>query len=218
MASPFDWLTLNEAKSTLNISASDTTQDDLLDIAVSALSERLDRGAGLAVERTVEDETHSGGYSNGKSKIKIRLNHRPVKEIISVVEYQDGKSVTLTEQKADIIPAEGFTQGKTIWAPEYGDGILTRKTAGYTSYFWGQESNIVVTYTAGRFPDTEAVAARFKLACQVSLKSWWRMYEHSIGQVNEFDQPQQNFPAFAIPYAACEILGNDWVKEVGFGA
>lgn len=214
MANFYDWVTLDEGKRALDVKSTITTSDDVISMAISALSQRLDNGVGPAVVRTVSDEVYNGGWRS------IELRRGPVASISSVIEYQNGAAVTLTSVTPGVGVLNSFYAEPYLAQPELGllSGMLYRRDNFGGSPFWCGAGNVVVTYTAGRYTSTSSVEPRFKEAAKVSLKNWYRMYQQGIRSVGEMDVPAENFPRFAIPNAARMMLHDVWTAEVGFGA
>ena len=216
MAETHDWLTLSEAKKVLSAKASASNSDGVIASVISAASRTLDKAVGPAVRRVVVDEVHSGG---GRS---VELRSGPVYSISSVVEYQHGSATTLTLNAPGTYPTNGYHAAPYKPQPELNlrSGLLFRTYTGHRGTFWCMDDNIVVNYVGGRYADTASVDARFKEACKVVVKNWFRMYEASVGVPlgGELPMPTQSFPTYAIPNAARLMLRDVWQSYVGFGA
>lgn len=212
MADPYDLLTLDEGKASLRIDVTDHLSDVLLASVITSVSRRLDLAIGPTVLRAVSSEVHSGGYP------RLELRHGPVQAVSSVTEYQSTNPVPLTEQSATVEPTEGWYGERYAPDPTLYSGIVVRTISGFPARFWSGVGNVVCSYTAGRVADTASVDARIKEGARIVLRNWWRQYEQSAGGFDEFDVPQTNFPTFALPRAACEMLHDLWRQETGFGA
>src|SRR5690554_2414446 len=216
-----DWVTMAEAKEALQIGQNDETRDDLITMAITAFSDRLDDACGPMVERTILDERHNGSFPNGRHRRTIELNHSPVKEFIEVIEYQEGSPKELTFQPPGGNIFEAFYSSPTRKEPDVYDGIVSRISNGYEHPFYPGMGNIVFSYEAGRVPSTEDVLPQYKEAFSIALKSWFRSYQLTVlaqRPADEFQKPQQVFPAFAIPNATRQMLARIWKPGVGFGA
>lgn len=212
MADPLDVLTLSEGKSALGIPLISENDDDEVAAYITAVSRGLDRKIGPTVARTITGEVHDGGC------YAIVLRFRPVMSIASVTEYFGGSSqITLTQLTATSIPTDGYRLGK--YEPQAGlySGIVCRTTNRYDGRFAYGTDNVVFTYTAGRVASTTAVDEVHKRAASICLKNMWRDREQSAGQFNEFDVPVQNFPTFALPRAAAELLSEELGEDEPWG-
>lgn len=201
MAATTDWVTLDEGKAAVNITG--TTFDTELAMYISAASQRLDLLAGAAVIRTVTDEAHD---ANGQAV--IQLTYRPIVTITTVTQY--------TGTAAQVLAAETNT-AKTAFdylaVPERGQ--LRRRASGYDAPFPVGRGNLVVTYTAGRYANTGAVAERFKLAASIYLSHLWRRTQ-GAGTVTfgGLEIEETGIPTFGVPNAVVDLLAN----EIGSGS
>lgn len=211
MADTYDLLTLDEAKTAVQIDLVDLRSDDLLASTVTAVSRRLDLAIGPTVVRSVSGEIHDGGHP------RIELHYGPVQSVSSVQEYQTTSLVPLTENTASLNPTDGWYGERYMPDPSLYSGIIVRTVSGFNSRFWGGVGNVVCTYTAGRSTSTGSVDQRIKEGARIALRNWWRQYEQSAGGFDEFDVPRTNFPTFALPRACCELLHDLWRQEIGFG-
>lgn len=210
-ADPLDVLTFNEAILALSIGASDTTRTELVERVVTTASRRLDEAIGPVVHRTVTAEVHDGGGW------AIELNHGPVSSIASITEYQGATSTVVTAESAGSQPNDGYYAERYAPNPSLFSGVIVRRTSGYDSAWPCGRGNVLVTYTAGRAATTGAVDRRYKEAAVLIVRNLWRTYENSIGQVDEYDVPAQNFPTFALPNAVKDLLREELQTSVGFG-
>lgn len=171
-----DLLTLAEAKEVISNNAG-PANDSLLTAYITGVSIFLDRRCGPIVVRTCTD-TFDGGpmaydwrgpmQQRFGTNANIFLRSYPVVSVASVTEYATGVGgVTLTEQTSGNSPAAGFTINKRT-------GKLSRTTSGYPGWFAAGNANITVTYTAGRYTNTDAVAEHFKRAAGLVLANIWR--------------------------------------------
>lgn len=159
-----DILTFGEAKDALQQDrAGSTVNDDQLRQWVTGVSRRIDELCGPVVVRTITDELHDGGTSC------IEPRKTPVSSITSLVEYDGTAATTLTAETNSSKPATGYLLDE--------DGghycIVWRRGSGSDSTFAPGRRNVVLTYEAGRYDDTEAVDARFKMAAGAALRRLW---------------------------------------------
>lgn len=145
-----DILTIDEARDAINVTAGHTSE---IEVMVTAVSRRIDDLCGPVVVRTVTDELHDGGTSG------LFLHHYPVASITSVTEYSGGTPTTVTPETTTV--AGGY---------RLANGVLSRRSSWGMSR-WG--SQVTVTYEAGRYADTAAVDAKFKMAAGAVLRRLW---------------------------------------------
>lgn len=160
-----DVLTLEEAKAALNIAADDTdtpTETELAQV-VAAASRMCDQIYGPIVQRTVTDELYDGGRS------RIWFDQSPVLEVDEVIEYASTTPTTLTAETNVSKPTSAYrlvNRGHLAY--------LERRSTGNAATFPSGQDNVVVTYEAGRYEDTDAVDARFKEAAAVVVVHLWQ--------------------------------------------
>lgn len=208
----YDVLTTTEGRQILGYASTDTTKDSTIERLVTAVSRRMDRLIGPVVQRAVTaEEIHAGCSPH------IELSHGPVSAVSSVVEYQGTSAVTLTAETPGVQPTEAYRAERYAPNPALLSGILVRRCSGSTRHWW-PEASVVVTYTAGRVASTTQVDQRHKEAAGLMLKNLWRSYEHSIGEVDQYDVPSASFPTFAVPNAVKELLNDELQTDDGFGA
>ena len=203
-----DVLSLAEAKAAIG---QDTTSDDAtLPPVITAVSLALDEGAGPIVVRTLTDEVYDGGQTD------IQLAQWPVTSITSVTEYDGTTAQVLTAETNASKPVYGYRTEPYRGQPT---GLLgptvIRRGSGADARFPADRSNVVVTYVAGRFATTSAVSELFKEAARITLMHWWRTREQGTFEVvldggDGFEVPRSNFPRWAVPNAAKELLGSEW--------
>lgn len=199
-----DLLTTSEAKGYLGIGVGDASSDALVATYVTACSDRIADAAGTVIYGTVTAEAHDGGAGH------IYLDHSPVAQVVSVVEYDETTAATLTAETNSSKPAAGYVI-------DTDNGKITRRDGNANYRFPTGTDNVVVTYVAGRAATTETVPAKFKLAAGIMLQAMWRTQQSSAAQLGEYDVPQANFPRFAVPNAVKELLGKDWRSGSGVG-
>lgn len=196
-----DLLTLDEGKRACRISTGDSSENEDLEVYITAASELLDDHVGPTVARAVTNERHDGlnraqtGYRSA-----IILRWRPVLSFGSVT--VDGVALTqTTDYHADPYPLD-----ETLFS-----GVLRRRWGNLAGSWDYGTANIVCTYTAGRVASTTSVPARFKRACGIVLENLWRDREAGVEELGEFTVPRQSFPTFAMPRAAAQLL----TREMG---
>lgn len=156
MAQNTDIVTLAEAKDALNITTA--THDTLLAQWITAVSERVDARCGPVVIRTITDEQHDGGSSI------LFLRHKPVAAVSSVKEYASGVETVLSAESLTV--AGDYLLNTNL-------GTLARRSSWTAATF--ATSGVLVTYTAGRYPDTASVGERWKTAvCDILRRRWAR--------------------------------------------
>lgn len=218
MADQRDILSLAEAKRVLRIATTDTTQDDELEIYITAASRGMDQHFGNTVALSVTDELHDGLNPSGKGyRDKIILRHRPVISIASVTEYRNGSPTTLVQETVTSQPGDAFLADRYEADPTLYNGIVRRRGSGYGQGFEPGRSNIAATYTAGRVASTSDVDPRFKRACGMVLANLWREREPGVIEQDEFQVPHQSFPTFFIPNAARMLLAEEWGQHRAMG-
>lgn len=205
MADTLDVVTLAEAKDAVKIAVTDPVQDQILARYVTAVSRRLDKAIGPVVQRTVTNEKHDGG------RVFVFLDEWPATSITTVTEYDTvGTALVLTAETETTKPVDAYLTEPYSWAPPLFGKTVWRRKNGTPWWFEGGQSNVVVSYVAGRVANTAAVDARHKLAAGIMLQNLWRSEEHSVAEIAEFDVPAQNFPRFAVPRAVRELLADEW--------
>lgn len=196
MADQLDLLTLDEGKRALNIPLADTTQDTELAGYITAVSRRIDAMCGPVVVRTVTGELHTGGTS------MLFPRMAPVATITSVVEHVGTTATTLAAESNSTKTGNDYLIGA--------DGyVVYRRASGSDSVFPPGRSNVVITYTAGRYADTAAVDPRFKQAAAIFLSHLWR-FEQGQGSTT-FGGPVEGLgiPSFGTPNAVRDLLADE---------
>ena len=196
-----DILTVTRAKEVLGTAMGDPRRHLLLDSMVTAVSEHIDRLAGPVVRRTITGETHYGVC--GRS---FRLNYSPVHSVTSLAEWRAGTSTALTAETTSV--AGGYLlepYWQTDPAGVYSGVVYRRRSWGYDRW----DSDVVVSYVAGRYEDTEAAQdTRFGQAAAVLLRFFWQSELFSVGTVGEYDVPVASFPR-TVPRVVRELLAAD---------
>jgi hypothetical protein len=211
-----DILTLAEGKRALRIATTDTTQDDELELYITAASRAMDQHFGNTVQLAVTDELHDGLNRSGWGyRDVIVLNHRPVISVASVVEYRNGNPTTLSPETVTDQPGDAFLVARYDPDPTLYNGFVRRRGSGYGQHYEPGRSNIAATYVAGRVSSSTDVDRRFKRACGMVLANLWREREPGVVEQDEFMVPHQAFPGFAIPQAARMLLAEEWGQHQG---
>lgn len=161
MADTLDIITLTEAKTAINVSG--TNYDTELALFITGLSRRIDEICGPVVVRTVTNEYHDGG------KPRIWLRETPVDSVTTVVEWLSSSSTSLSAESPGTYPASGYLLDNVD--TRY---FLWRRSSNSDSTFADGRRNIVVTYEAGRYANTAAVDAKFKLAAASIMRRLWK--------------------------------------------
>lgn len=153
MADTLDLISLDEAMEAIAMTGTGSNYEAQVEMAVTAISRRIDELCGPVVVRTITGEEHDadGGL--------IFLDYSPVSSVTTVTEYVSGTGTVLTAEDID-------TSGDYLLR----DGILSRRSGFYTTSWNGR---IKVTYVAGRYATTAAVDAKFKTAAAAILRRWW---------------------------------------------
>lgn len=205
MADDLDVLTETEAVAAIGAPGTNTTK---LAAMVTAVSQKLDEAVGPVVIRTITDERHV----DCRGRCEIELRSYPIVEVTAVAEYDvDGGELVLTEGGVDTRPADGFRLTPTKAEPELGLylPLLARRSGSIGGTF---ADELLVTYDAGRFESTEAVAQRYKEAAAIALVNLWQRVQIGTGTApaDDYDAPRYPFPRFALPRAVYELLSDVW--------
>jgi hypothetical protein len=163
VADALDLLTPDEAKRAINKALVADDQNDVLARHVTAVSRLVDDHCGPVVQREITAEVH---YDVGCS---VFLRQWPVAEITLVREANGGTPVTLTAI-AFGESGDGYYAPSAL-EPDLLAGVLYRWSSGIECPWRGA---VEVTYTAGRYEDTESVDARFKDAAGAILRRLWK--------------------------------------------
>lgn len=159
-----DVLTLEEAKNAVNLSQSRVGNDeDVLEVAVTAVSLLLDDLCGPVVVRTITDELVDAPLGD------LYTIKSPLYSVTSLKEYVNGTATTLTAETH-------LAAGTYRIVGQVGDHdrhIERRSSWALTPWSYGQ---VLITYVAGRFTSTETVDARFKKAAAEILSGNWTKY------------------------------------------
>ena len=167
MADPLDILTLAEGHTAINLPTANVDHDVELAQQITAVSAVIDAEAGSVVQRTVTGEVHDGGgYA-------LVTNLWPVSAITTVTDDLGGTPTAITayrKEPFDRMP--GMFSGR----------LELDNDALFTTGRW----NVSVTYTAGRYANTAAVAPRFKTCAASVLRRLWKRESGTWAQSPEF--------------------------------
>lgn len=170
-----DVLSIEEARSAINVAAGVTTHDTELTTMNSAIAELMDELLGPIVARAVT-EAHDGGRTT------VTLDTTPVLSVTSVTEYDtDGTSTALTAETVSTKPASGY-----LLESDDHLALIHRRSSGADSMFQAGRLNVVVVTSAGRYADTAAVGARFKDAAKAALRAKWQVEAPRWAQTARF--------------------------------
>jgi hypothetical protein len=167
MADPLDVLTLAEGHTAINLPSANTDHDTELAQQITAVSAILDAEVGAVVHRTITGEVHDGGIDHLVTRVW------PVVSYTTLTEDVGGTPTAVTgysKQPFDRIPA--LFSGRIEMAN--GTPLATGR--------W----NVTLTYVAGRYATTSAVAPRFKTTAASILRRLWKRESGTWAQSPEF--------------------------------
>lgn len=164
--------------------------------AVSLLFDQEDK-CGPVVQRTITGElcTATGNY--------VKLAHRPLVSVSSVVEYTLTTPTTLT-------PETNTSKTGNDYQLDLDRGYIYRRNNGYDQSWAAGRGNIVVTYIAGRFASTDVVSEQFKRAALITIAHNWRNQQGTPNVTFPDGSSSSIAPPWAIPKAAIDILGSEY--------
>ena len=199
MTTATDLLSIEDALDAVRLSQSNTVHVDRLEGYVTAISNAVDELVGPVVARTVTGERQPGGCS------AVWLRRTPVLSVSTVKVWSGGVSTTLT---AETLSAAGdYLAEQDPDDPTRLSGVLLRRSS-WSSMLW-ECGTVEVTYSAGRYANTAAVAGtRFHTAAVQALKNMWQGDVDSTAVLNEYDQPVSAFPASALPRGVRDLLAD----------
>lgn len=176
-----DLLSIEEARSAINLAAGVTTHDTELAEMVTGISAQVDELCGPVVARAVT-ETHDGGRPS------ITLDTVPISSITSVTEYDTaGTSTALTAETVSTKPASGYLlETGALYAKVH------RRSSGADSVFLAGRQNVVIVTSAGRYATTAAVGGGFKSAAKSILRAVWQQEAGRWAQSPEFIDDAEN--------------------------
>lgn len=176
-ADPLDVISLSAAKAAINMAASTTEHDTVLEGHITAVSRRFDEVIGPVVNRAVT-EYHDGG------DCLIRPRQTPLSAVTTLTEASGTSQTVLT--------AETFaTQPGTAYLLDV-DGSyahrcrIIRRAGGMDYPFPYGRRNVELVYVAGRAATTADVDARIRDAAGMVLRRLWRREAGSWTQSADF--------------------------------
>lgn len=181
-----------------------TADEDLLQVYVTAVSRLLDQHCGPVIRRTITDELHDGGHET------IHLRYGPVTSISSVIELVGTTQTTCTAETFGTQPADGYLldPNSTPTAPY--SGIIRRRANGAPARWASGDSNVKVTYVAGRYAAIANIDPLFTNAAILIMKNLWRAEQSGVAAATAgYENPQALYPGFAMPRAAKQILADE---------
>lgn len=182
-----------EAERFLQLGSLSAEEEILLDALINACSLEIEslcrtfliiRGSGSpAVDAITED--HSGGVdgaSLGGAK-RLYLKHLPIASVTSIAD-DDGNTVPAADYT--VVAAQGILEHDSTWPRPVGR--------------W------TVTYSAGRFVDTDSVSSDLKLAAKMLVGS--RFTNRSPGTKSRVGDVSVEHSEQAIPNAVIALVGS----------
>jgi hypothetical protein len=214
VADTLDVITLAEAKAALDIASGDTGDDTELAMHITATSRYMDQLFGPIVRRTVTGEVVEGGLD------RVWVAQWPVTSYTTVTEYRATVPTVLTAETATSQPNDSYWPEPSTSPTAAYSGRLFRRSAGHGLCFAPGGAALAVTYVAGRYANTAAVDARFKLCATFFMQNSWHSQEFSVGPTSgggEYQFARQNFPRFGFPNVAADFLSSEMQSPGGFG-
>jgi hypothetical protein len=208
-----DLLTIADAKRALRVAQSDPSEDSIITMAVTAVSELIDDLCGPVVQRTITGEVHDAPRG-----AQLRLRLWPVVSVTTVKVWESGIAKTLT---AETLATAGTYLAEPCQRvdPDRTSARLSavlRRRGSWCDEAWEHGSRIEVTYVAGRYANTAAVAERFRLAASEALVWTMRTWRQTTFTTPDgFVLPSGSLPNAEIPDVALGRLARDRVNLVG---
>lgn len=175
-ADTLDVIGLTDAKRAISMSTINDDHDGTLERHITTVSRILDDTVGPVVQRTITNEQHAGGRAT------VRLRHYPVATVTTVEEARGGAASAVT---AVAFGATGNGYVAPTWTkdPSLLSGVLHR--SGQPCWYPGVRA-VQVTYTAGRYADTDSVDARFVDCAAAILRRLWKRESGTWSQSSDF--------------------------------
>lgn len=190
------FITVQDAKDSLNIPASDTSNDAELPAFINAATPVIEDIVGPVAKRQIVGELHDGNSPT------IRLNWLPVFSVDQVTESYGGTLYTLTQASRPYLStAYSYTVNLTL-------GRLTRRVAaGGITPFRGGNDSISVDYTVGYATLITDVAPNVVLATKELVRHQWQASQQGGRPGFGTDVPMTTTPrGFAVPNFVVELL------------
>lgn len=176
--------------------------EEHLPALVTAASKRLDRLIGPIVQRTVTGEAHDGGDHD------VYLARWPILSVATVTEYDDtAPTVLAAETNASKTDDDYLLDPYEIDPdhPEWYGNRLRRRSNGVDACFVDGRSNVVVTYTAGRFTATDQVDEFYKEGARLLLQNVLRSRQPNVAALaGGVTDDNRRLPGFEIPNIVLE--------------
>jgi hypothetical protein len=137
MTYPTAVVSLDDVHDFLNIPATQTSKDSVLQRYIDAATHWVTFFSDGIIPTVYTNEVHSGG------RPQIILFNTPILEVTSIIEYVAANAYPLTASEA----GANLTYGYSI--DNASAGIISRRWNGFVGNFMAGENNVVVTYTAG---------------------------------------------------------------------
>lgn len=160
MAEAHDIVTLETARQALSLGLTDVSRNADLERVISAASTIVEDHAGIVIKRQFT-ETHDG------RSYYLTMRQRPVVSVDAAT--VDGTALSAGELAEYVVPSDNYGQL---------EGNYSRPS---------KPSGLSITYTAGRFADTDAVTGYWREAALIQIRHQWQHYQEAVGEVNEFD-------------------------------
>lgn len=158
----------NDVKPFLQIPATDTTRDPILQGLIDGISDWVQREIGQPIAKTRFDAKFDG--NSGWNGSYIMLPYVPVLEVVSVTEYWGNSGGHVLTEQTPTDQVDGFQC-------EYATGRLTRVFQGLWQKPWFPGSgNVLVVWDAGYNPTPKGA----QLATKIAIKWYWdNLMQHS---------------------------------------
>lgn len=159
MADLLDLLSLAEGYQAVNVNSGDASAEFTAELTrgITAVSRIVDDKCGPVVVRTITDEVHDGARG------PLLPRKWPVFSVTAVKEYA---GTTLTTLTAETVASQTSNQFYFNAA----ENSVYRRSGGYDYTFNAGRGNVLITYVAGRYADTAAVDAKYKVAAASILR------------------------------------------------
>ncbi len=199
MADPIDILTPEEAtRAALGVDGAGQHASAIAR-ANTAVSERIDDLCGPVVAREVA-EVHDGGHRF------IWPRQAPVFEVTSLGEFDGATLTTFVDESAfgTVGTANGF-------AVVDGGHRIERRSGGGPALFTAGAGSLELVYLAGRFPDTESVSSKFKVAAEAILRRVWDREASAWARAT--DPFEENLQPTSRFFRAVDPMIDEWLAS-----
>lgn len=204
MADPLDVIGIDEARDLINLGDTQVGSDEVVARMVTVVSRRFDGLCGPIVKRTVTDEAHDGGSG------RLFLRQAPIflssPDVTVVKEYTGTVLTTLTAES-------NTSQVANQFLIDFRLGILYRRSGGADYLFPCGRGNVLVTYEAGRYADTDAVDEPFRSAAALTVKELWKVASPFWQRQSGFAETEAVLPSLGrkmvIPPMVLDMLADE---------